>query len=86
MAQYNKSASVIQKGDSVLFIIIGPPDEYIARQITDFKSISDAGWTPVDMAEKPKIIGDTHYGSGNNRRQMANLDIELIAPPSETVK
>ncbi|MHB1420456.1 MAG: transposase, partial [Bacillota bacterium] len=42
--------------------------------------------TPVDMAEKPKIIGDTHYGSGNNRRQMANLDIELIAPPSETVK
>ncbi|MHB1127930.1 MAG: transposase, partial [Bacillota bacterium] len=42
--------------------------------------------TPVDMAENPKIIGDTHYGSGNNRRQMANLDIELIAPPSEQVK
>lgn len=42
--------------------------------------------TPVELAKKPKFIGDTHYGSGNNRQQMADQKIELVAPPSEKVK
>lgn len=34
----------IHVGDGVLFVLIGPPNEYIAAQITDFRSPKDAGW------------------------------------------
>jgi hypothetical protein len=40
--------SQIAKGDSLLFILIGHPTEYIATQITCFSSISDAGWHMED--------------------------------------
>jgi hypothetical protein len=43
--------SEIRKGDAVLFILIGPPSDFIATQITDFHSIHDAGW---DMVNKPQ--------------------------------
>lgn len=34
----------LHAGDAVLFVLIGPPSEYIATQITDFRSPSAAGW------------------------------------------
>ncbi len=40
----SQSTSVVHTGDAVLFVLIGPPTEYIATQITDFKSTSAAGW------------------------------------------
>jgi hypothetical protein len=36
--------SQITEGDAVLFILIGPPSDYIATQITFFHTINDAGW------------------------------------------
>jgi hypothetical protein len=39
-----RSVSVIHVGDPVLFTLIGPPTDYIATQITDFTSLSAAGW------------------------------------------
>lgn len=39
-----KPTSVVHVGDPILFVLIGPPTEYIVTQITDFKSISSAGW------------------------------------------
>jgi hypothetical protein len=36
--------SQITEGDAVLFILIGPPTDYIATQITYSHSISDLGW------------------------------------------
>ncbi|WP_258110096.1 hypothetical protein [Alicyclobacillus sp. SP_1] len=40
----SQATSVIHQGDAVLFVLIGPPNEYIATQVTDFRSPSDAGW------------------------------------------
>ena len=34
----------VRVGDAVLFVLIGPPSEYIATQITDFRSPTAAGW------------------------------------------
>lgn len=39
--------SNIRPGDAVLFVLIGPPNEYIATQITDFSSTNAAGWDMV---------------------------------------
>jgi len=36
--------SSVHVGDAILFVLIGPPSEYIATQITDFRSQSAAGW------------------------------------------
>lgn len=36
--------------------------------------------TPVDQVEEPKFIGDSHYGSADNRIKMAEQNIQLVAP------
>jgi hypothetical protein len=43
--------SEIKNGDAVLFVLIGPPSDFIATQITDFHSVRDAGW---DMINQPQ--------------------------------
>jgi hypothetical protein len=41
---YGSNRSQITVGDAALFVLIGPPTDYIATQITCFSSTSDAGW------------------------------------------
>lgn len=41
--------SEIKVGDPVLLILIGPPNDYIATQMTDFHSLKASGWQLVNQ-------------------------------------
>lgn len=41
---YGLKRSQISVGDAVVLVLIGPPTDNIATQITSFSSINDAGW------------------------------------------